>query len=218
MGYHSQSGEDQIIESLINQLSITNGWFVEFGAKDGKTLSNTAHLMEDFGWSGVYIEANQLEADALKKSISTNPNIYPIQAMVTSENINEILATTPLPQDFDLLSIDIDGNDYWVWQAINYTPKIVCIEYNCNFHPTESMALKYDPLHTWIQDKNYGASALALTRLGKRKGYRLVSYTFQLNLFFVREDLAENMPRYDVNNILKSNCHHGYTDKFILVD
>jgi len=217
MGYHSQNGQDQIIEDLNKKLGINIGWFVEFGAKDGYTLSNTAHFME-CGWSGVYVEADPALAESLKKNMSGNPKIHTVNAMVTAENINDILSKTPLPHDFDLLSIDIDGNDYWVWQAITYNPKIVCIEYNSNFLPTESMVLKYDPLHVYQNDKNYGASAFALYKLGKKKGYRLVIHITYLDMFFVREDLALNIPELDINKIWKTPQHPGHTDKFILVD
>jgi len=218
MGYHSQNGQDYIIEDLSKKLGIANGWFVEFGAKDGYVLSNTAHFMDDYGWSGVYIESDKILADNLKINMAKNPKIFPIHAMVTAENINEILKTTPLPQDFDLLSIDIDSNDYWVWQAITYTPKIVCIEYNSNFHPTESMALRYNPTYLYQNDKNYGASALALIKLGKRKGYKLVTYISLLDLIFVREDIAKDIPEFNINQIGKADNHPGYTDKFIVVE
>jgi len=216
MGYYSQNGQDQVIKDLNRKLGIIDGWFVEFGAKDGYILSNTAHFMEN-GWSGIYIEADPILACSLKENMSNNPKIYAINMLVTVENINDILSKTPLPQDFELLSIDIDSNDYWVWQAITYSPKIVCIEYNCNFHPTESMSLKYDPNYVYKCDKNYGASALALMRLGKRKGYKLVYNIPALDLIFVREDLAQNIPELDINQIVKSNNHPGYTDKFIQV-
>ena len=198
MSYHSQGAEDYLLEDLNKKLGISQGWFVEFGAKDGYTLSNTARLMEDFGWSGVYIEADKELATALIQNMSKNPKIHPIHAMVTAENINKILETTPVPQDFDLLSIDIDGMDYWVWQAITYRPKIVCIEYNSNFLPNESKTLPYNPKHIYNSDigKHFGASSLALRKLGIKKGYKLVAYTSLLNVLFVRNDLASEMPEF----------------------
>lgn len=222
MSFHSQANEDQIIEDLTKKLGIKEGWFAEFGANDGYIFSNTARLREDFGWSGVYIEADILQSIALKvamdwQNTTGKSSIHVIQSMVTVENINDVFASTPLSKDFDFLSIDIDGNDYWVWEALTYLPKIVCIEYNCNFHPHESMALKYDPSHIYKNDKNYGASALALTKLGQRKGYKLVAYTPMLNLFFVRSDLAKDLPEIDVNSIQKADCHAGVLAGFVEV-
>jgi hypothetical protein len=215
MSYHSQANEDQIIEDLTKKIGISKGWFAEFGANDGYTLSNTARLMEDFGWSGVYVESDLTQAASLKRNMAGNSRIHVIQSMVTAENINDIFASTPLSRDFDFLSINIDGNDYWVWKALTYSPKIVCIEYNSNFHPHESMVLKYDPLRIYHNDKNYGASAFALTQLGRRKGYNLVAYTPMLNLFFVKRDLSKDIPEIDVNSIQKADCHTGVLTGFV---
>lgn len=215
MSYHSQANEDQIIEDLTKKLGISKGWFAEFGANDGYTLSNTARLMEDFGWSGVYVESDLTQAANLKRNMAGNSRIHVIQSMVTAENINDIFASTSLSRDFDFLSIDIDGNDYWVWKALTYSPKIVCIEYNSNFHPHESVALKYDPLRIYHNDKNYGASAFALAQLGRRKGYNLVAYTPMLNLFFVKRDLSKDIPEIDVNSIQKADCHTGVLTGFV---
>jgi len=217
MSFHSQSREDEIIEGLIKKLGISKGWFVEFGAKDGYELSNTARLMEDLGWSGLFIESDLAQAAILKRNMAGRPNIHAIQALITAENINSIFANTPLPQDFDLLSIDIDGNDYWVWEALTYLPKIVCIEYNSNFHPYESKALEYNPKRIYQNDKNYGASALAMVKLGKRKGYKLVSFTPMLNMFFTLENISRGIPEINVNNMGKMDCHRGCVAGFVEV-
>lgn len=213
---YSQGNEEQIIRGLNSALGVTSGWFVEFGAWDGFQYSNTAFLREA-GWSGVLIEADRRYFTKLTHNVSKNENIYPIQAFVTAENINELLLKTPLPQDFELLSIDIDGNDYWVWKSLEYRPKVVCIEYNSNFTSSESVALRYDPKHVFKTDKNYGASAAAFVKLGKTKGYTLVDHTPRLNLFFVRDDVKGDLVPLPVERVEKLECHSGVADKFIEV-
>lgn len=204
--HFSQSHEDEVIKYVLETLGIHIGWFVEFGAGDSRILSNTARLA-DVGWNGVYIEADADLYQKLLQHIKTG--IYPLHATVTAENINELLTRTPLPQEFDLLSIDIDGNDYWVWKAITYRPKVVCIEYNSNFGPTESRVIEYDPAFIYQSDNYYGASALALVRLGERLGYTLINHTAPLNLFFVRNDLVEHFEILDVKNLVRCPVHIG---------
>jgi hypothetical protein len=107
------------------------------------------------------------------------------------DSLDAILAETPIPRDFDLLSIDIDGNDYWIWESLkNHRPKAVVMEYNPVFGPHESKTIPFDEHHMWDGESIYfGASAGALVRLAKSKGYSLVAYTAELNVFFVRDDL-----------------------------
>ena len=94
---------------------------------------------------------------------------------VDASNINFLLAKYSVPREFDLLSIDIDSNDYYVWKALEgYSPRIVVIEYNASFPPTESKTIKYDPNFVWDGTNYYGASLLALKKLGQSKGYILI--------------------------------------------
>ena len=113
---------------------------------------------------------------------------------VTAENINELLANYEVPEDFDLFSLDIDGNDYWVWEALKYQPSVVVIEYNAAIAMSESKTIPDDPAFSWSahgRTSYYGASLLALKRLGERKGYVLV-YANGVNVFFVRSSLVPN--------------------------
>lgn len=111
---------------------------------------------------------------------------------ITAENINSLFKKYAVPQDFDLLSIDIDGNDYWVWQAIEgYSARVVVIEYNSSLLPNESKSIRYDPSFTWDGTNYYGASLLALAKLGGVKGYTLIGCDSRgVNAFFVRNDLV----------------------------
>lgn len=201
---YSQEGEDGIIEEIMRRLLVTKGWFVEFGARNGVDLSNTWRLSEQ-GWNGVYIECDPAWFQGLKGNCAPRPNLTCINAKVDSRDnrLDVLLAKTPIPKDFDLLSIDIDGHDYWVWKATELRPKVVVIEYNSHFDPTESKVIADDPSYRYVCDQHYGASALALCKLAKTKGYTLVAYTEILNLFFIRNDLMAGFEEFDVNSIKK---------------
>ena len=116
------------------------------------------------------------------------------QAFITKENIQEIFKESNVPIEFDLLSIDIDGNDYWVWQALNqYRPRVVIIEYNSTIGPSIEWIMKYNSEHSWDKTNYFGASLKALELLGQQKGYKLVGCNLAgINAFFVRDDLVED--------------------------
>ncbi len=189
----SQGGEDGIIAEIFRRLGVEQGRFVEFGAWDGVRYSNTFALVRR-GWQGVAIEGDPDKAAELRRNMEPYPGVTPVCRYVSLEaegRLDAILAGTPCPRTFDLLSIDIDGNDYWIWESLReYTPKVVAIEYNPNFTPQERKTIPYDPAHRWGGTMFYGASAAALDALGRHKGYSLVAYTRKLNLFFVRGELA----------------------------
>ena len=188
---HSQSGEDGILAKILDTLPVKDKWCVEFGAWDGQHLSNTCQLIEERGYSAVLIEGDKKRCEDLKKRFGPNPNILGLNAFVgftQADGLDVLLAQSKIPKDFDILSIDIDGNDYHVWNAVSYTPKVVCIEYNPTI-PTE-----VDFVQPAERKVNQGASLLALTRLGKQKGYELIAVT-HLNAIFVR---AEYFPLFDI--------------------
>ena len=107
-----------------------------------------------------------------------------------AENIESIFEEMKVPAEFDLLSIDIDGNDYWLWKAITrFKPRVVVIEYNSNYPPDVSWIMKYNPKHAWEGGSHFGASLLALEKLGASKGYSLVGCDFYgVNAFFVQRE------------------------------
>lgn len=182
---YSQNGEDGVIEELCRRLKIGPGWFVEFGAWDGRHLSNTYNLLEGAGWSGVYIEGDEGKyKDLLATQRNFPGRLHTICAMVGFEGDNRLdrlLARTPTPRDFDLLSIDIDSYDWQVWERfVDYRPKIVVIESN-NQLPPGIKQLHQPPRH-------HGASFSSFTELGQKKGYTLVSHTG--NCFFVVNEMA----------------------------
>lgn len=211
---YSQRGEDGIIARLIELLHSTPQWCVEFGAWDGKHLSNT-HALIQAGWSGVFIEGNPTRFKSLQQTYAKNPKTYNICTYVgfqSPSDLDSILAKTPIPKDFGVLSIDIDGNDYHVWEAVReYHPSIIVIEYNPTIPPTIDFVQPKNPRI------NQGNSLKALVRLGIEKGYELVATT-SLNAFFVRKDLFQLVKITD-NSIEKLFSHRsGLMEVFQLYD
>ena len=156
-------------------------WCVEFGAWDGKVYSNTFHLVESQSYRPVLIECDPARVAALKMEYPFRDRAVVMQKMVgwSGENtLDNLLLTTPIPRDFDLLSVDIDGNDYHVWSAMNqYQPKLVLIEYN----PTIDNVIDF--VQEADSNVSQGSSAAAMVRLAKSKGYELIAAT-RLNLLF----------------------------------
>jgi hypothetical protein len=178
---YSQHGEGKIISDMVSTICY-NGFTVphiavELGAGDGFILSNIRGLMED-GWDGFQID----------KERSANKEVAEID--ITTRNVNDILLFLKAYSGIDdigVISIDVDGNDLWIWKAMIFDPCIVCIEFN----PTLSgrKTIKYDAGHRWTEtDSYFGASFQAVIDLGHRKGYKAIAKT-PCNLIFCRADL-----------------------------
>lgn len=116
-----------------------------------------------------------------------------IESCINKDNINSLIQSV-FSNEIDLLSIDIDGNDYYIWQAINViSPCVVCIGYNSKFVPPVKWTIEYNPKHIWDGSDYHGASLAALAELGVQKGYQLVGCNLNgVNSFFVRKDLLDN--------------------------
>ncbi len=176
-GVYSQGGEDGVLRHLFDELGEGGRHFVEFGAKDGREHSNTANLRLHHGWSGLLLDAGADPDDPLVRP-----------AMVTAENVNALFADHGVPERIDLLSIDIDGNDYWVWKALtDFVARVVVVEYNLFFGLEDRRTITYDADHVWRKGTHYhGASLAALRDLGHQKGYALVHTDgYVPNAFFV---------------------------------
>jgi hypothetical protein len=204
---YSQTGEDGIIEKILELIPQNDNWCVEFGAWDGLYLTNTRYLIESKNSSAVLIEADEVRFKELEKNYSQRTNVTTINRCVgfsDNDSLDHILSETLIPIDFDLLSIDIDGNDFHVWKAIKqYEPKIIVIEFNPTI-PTEIRFIQ--PADPAI---NQGASLLSFVDLAKEKGYELVS-VLSFNAFFVKKEyyhlfeIEFNSPsvlRTDLSNI-----------------
>jgi hypothetical protein len=183
---YSQSGEDGVIEALLSRVGERDRWCVEFGAWDGTHFSNTRNLIDASGYHAVLIEGNPTRFITLEKYCRGTTGATAINAIVgfgEDDSLDVILSKTSVPRDFDFLSIDIDGNDYHAWNAIqHYQPKVVCIEFNPSIPTDCDFVQAADP------SVFQGSSILALTKLGKQKGYELAC-VLSFNAFFVRADL-----------------------------
>jgi len=196
----SQWGEDGIIQYLANKVPIERKMFVEFGVEN-YTESNTRFLLINDYWFGLVMDGSIENINYIKNDsqVYWGYNLKAEHAFITKDNIDELILSNGINGDIGLLSIDIDGNDYWVWEAINcISPRIVICEYNSLFGPKRTISIPYDK--DFIRNRvhysylYYGASISALEYLGKNKGYSLVgSNSAGNNVFFVRNDLIGDM-------------------------
>jgi hypothetical protein len=191
----SQWGEDGIIQFLSRHVPIENKTFVEFGVQD-YLESNTRFLVVKDNWSGLVIDGSAENIGKVRGSeLYWRHRIRAECAFITRDNINDIIRSAGITGDIGLLSVDIDGNDYWVWQAIDVIqPRIVVVEYNARFGAERAVSVPYDP--QFIRERAhssviyYGASLAALAKLGEAKGYALVGCNSSgNNAFFVRKDV-----------------------------
>jgi hypothetical protein len=212
---YSQNDEDGIIQEIFKRIGETNKTFVEFGVQDG--LESNCHFLLFNGWKGLWIEGDKEFFKRLReyfsKPLSEN-RLTAINAFITADNINKLIGEDgKISGEIDLLSIDIDGNDYWIWEKINcIRPRVVVIEYNAKFPPPCEWVMEYDQNHVWDGSDNHGASLKSLELLGRRLGYTLVGTNGNgVNAFFVRAELAKGLfaePATAEN--LYHTCGNGY--------
>ena len=200
----SQWGEDGIIQYLISRVTIEDERFVEFGVED-YFESNTRFLLTNNNWKGLVLDCSESHIAFIRRDqLYWKHDLTAMQQFVTRENINDILTKCGFEGDIGLLSIDIDGNDYWVWERIEVIdPRIVICEYNSIFGPTAAIVVPYDPefVRTRAHYSNlyFGASLAALCHLAERKGYSFVgTNSVGTNAFFVRKDLADGLRTHSV--------------------
>jgi Methyltransferase FkbM domain len=190
---YSQNGEDGVIAWLLAQVGAPSRTFVEFGIEDGREC-NAANLARTFGWTGLLLEADAAQVQRARAFYERFPGVMIVHAEVTQENIDALLREHG-PADVGVLSIDIDGNDYWVWRALTaIEPRVVAIEYNASFGAERSVTVPYgeafDRYAAHVSGFYHGASLAALGRLGAEKGYALVGCDSRgANAFFVRREL-----------------------------
>ena len=212
----SQGGEDGIIAEIISVLQKnsfisvdeTKGmeqlFLREFGAADGIYCSNTYNLLHENGWSGLLIEGDKEPFKECEERFAEKPNVKCLNSFVSYEGefkLDRIFLENNVPKNFELISIDVDGMDYFIWEALEeYHPKIVIVEFNPSV-PNDII---------FIQEKNpevhQGSSLLAFIGLGKRKGYELVCAT-GANAIFVRKEM------YDCFNLESNHIMHLYRPK-----
>lgn len=208
----SQFGEDGILDYLIQKIGVGQGSFVEFGAWDGEHLSNCANLAKN-GWSGCFIEGDKARYLDLVEKYKEYKNITPVCCYVEAvgdNTLQNILNANGFLQNIDVLSIDIDGNDYYIFESLkDFNPTICVIEYN----PTIPSQVAY--VQPNDKEINFGCSLSALWLLAKSKNYELVAVT-DLNAFFVPNkicidfDIAIYHPHQIKNTVYETHVFHGY--------
>ena len=194
----SQWGQDGIIDWLIERAEVPAAaqTFVEFGVEDYRQ-SNTRFLLQNRNWRGLIIDGDPAIVKAVKSDgLAWRYDLTARSDFITRENINELISGAGFGGELGLLSIDIDGNDYWVWEALHTVRPIICIcEYNAVFGDVHPISIPYDQQfsRTKAHPSNlyFGASNAALCSLAAKKGYRFVGTNSAGNdAFFVREDYA----------------------------
>lgn len=190
----SQSNEDGLLDFVLRRVQPSNQYFIEIGVED-YTEANTRFLLGCGGWRGCIVEADRDSVDAIKsKGLYYRQDLTVIHSMVDCENIDAILKDAGVPTNAGLLSLDIDGNDIWVWQAMQIVkPLVAVIEYNWRFGPDLNVAVPYDPKFdrreadpSWLY---YGSSLTALVEVSRIKGYDFVGCSSNgANAVFVRSD------------------------------
>ena len=206
----SQWGEDGIIAFLINNLNIENKFFVEFGVEN-YVESNTRFLLKKNNWSGLIIDSSIKNIDFIKKDqIYWKHDIKALCEYITKKNINKILMNNTYMRNIGLLSIDIDGNDYWIWNEItSINPSIVIIEYNSLLGKDKSLVVPYKEDFNRSKEHYsniyYGASLSALTKLANIKNYALVGCNSAgNNAFFVKKKLLnEKVQEREVDEVFQ---------------
>ena len=199
----SQNDEDGILAEIFRRIgtaaSDRPGTFVEFGVSDGRECNTLRLLVE--GWQGLWMESGERDCETIRRVFAgplAEGRLELQQTAVTAENIDMLIAGSQVAKsagqagELDLLSIDIDGNDYYVLQAVeSVRPRVVVIEYNAKFPPPMDLVPPYDTQRGWDGSDFMGSSLQALTNLAARRGYRLVGTNITgSNAFFVRSELA----------------------------
>ena len=194
---YSQNDEDGIINEIFQRVGIKNHLFFEFGVDRGIECNTHALLLQ--GWKGMWIEGRETAYSQITRRFAPairRGELSVLNTYVTIENINDIILEYTEGKELDLLSIDVDGNDYHIWKAIDngrISPRVVIIEYQGKYPPEIDWVMAYNPDHVWDRSDRSGASLKAMEKLGREKGYQLVGTNIcGVNAFFVRKDIAEN--------------------------
>lgn len=203
---YSQFGEDGVIKRILEIIGTTAKVAVEFGAWDGFYLANTANLWgKDSSWKGILIEGDEKKFQELVRNTASY-NCVAIQAWVgigESDSLESILKKNNIVESIDVLSIDIDGNDYHIFESLkDIRPRLIICEYN----PT--IPVTFDVYAPYAQENNFGCSVGALVRIAEKKGYSLVALTVT-NAFFVLKSDYEKFKEYETDTRL-INVNDGH--------
>jgi hypothetical protein len=193
---YSQNDEDGILQEIFQRISPAANTFIEIGVGWGGIENNTIYLLLS-GWRGLWVEAGAEAVSAIRKGLAEyieGGQLSLVHTFVDKENVDSLIRGAGFEGEVDLLSIDIDGNDYWIWEAISaVNPRVVVIEYNPTFRPPVSLVMEYGKDFVGDGTNFFGASLKAFEELGAEKGYALVGCCLAgANAFFVRRDLVQD--------------------------
>lgn len=205
----SQHEEDGIILALLDAAGVKTRRFVEIGS--GGSGGSAAVLAHDMGWSGLMVDASPRAASMARHELRTNPGVTVVQAMVTPDNINELVRQHGLAGEVDLLSIDVDSIEYWLMKALDAcTARVLVLEYNAYFGPTRAVTIPAGGPPAERPIEYFGASLAALEQVAREKGYGLVlCEQTGVNAFFVRQDLAPEIPRFSAEAAFRPFRHRA---------
>lgn len=207
---YSQFEEDGILLYIFAAIGFTNRQFVDIGSGDGIN-SNCANLAVNFGFNGIFIDGNNSKINTGKCYYEKHPDTWAfppkfVHAYIQRENINQLIDAQGLSGEIDLVSIDLDGNDYWIWDALSIIqPRVVIIETHTEFG-MKSIVVPYDKdyFYPGKHPAYHGASPTAMMKLANKKGYRLVGANhYGFNTIYVKRELGEDiLPEVSVESIL----------------
>ncbi len=212
----SQNGEDGVIAQIMAMIGCSSRTFVEFGVQDGRE-GNCVALADIRGWSGWFLEPDPEPFRRLAGKYAYNERVHTVQQMVAADSVNELFRSLGIPRDVDVMSIDIDGADHLVWQALEAVrPRVLVIEYNSALDPGVAL-VRRDPLKPWDETQNFGSSLQTMLLIGNSKGYDLVHCeSAGVNAFFVaheagwRGPVNDEVPRRTPNYFQSGTQHPGF--------
>lgn len=205
----SENGEDGMIQEIFRRIGTTNKKFVEFGVSSG--IECNTHLLLHFGWSGLWIEAHEGWAQFVERvfaEVISDGRLAIRNERVTKDSINDTIAASGLHGPIDLLSVDIDGDDYFVCEALStVSPRVIVVEYNASFPPP----MKYVNRMSKPDGLCFGASLAALAEMLAGKGYALIGTDLcGVNAFFAKKDLlADKFVQVDDVSALYNPPRYG---------
>ena len=202
----SQNEEDGISLAIFEHAGIEHGRFVELGC--GGNGGNSGFFAKELGWSGLMVDAQQ---ELVNRSRQLSPaRITAVTTWITKDGVDDLVREHGYDGDVDLLSIDVDGNDWWIWEALTVVrPRLVITEYNSNFGPDRAVTVPYSDTFDRhaikdLQRIYYGASLAGFDVLARRRGYRLVAVEPRgVNAFWLRDDVAPELPRREPRDVFR---------------
>jgi hypothetical protein len=185
--FYSQFKTETLVAGLLEHVGVKHKVCCELGAWDGIKFSNIARLVRHCGWSGVFVEGNEERATQCKRNYIDYPRANVVHAWITCDNVNELV-----PPDCDFLSIDIDGNDYWIFKSLTHRPRLIEIEYNCR--KKGAVPYPYEPAFDFrkqgIDIRSVQAGPAAFILLAESLNYYFLTGDGHCNLFFAPEEIV----------------------------